>query len=130
MTADKPLLHVKDTFCSILPPESKDQNGDDKNAVPNLNILAVQTRLKGTITGPDAFGAKTGGVIEAAFFGHSNSDVNGFRLRHAFLTLKWTNKTLLMGQFWHPMFVTDCFPGTVSFNTGMPFSTLFAKSAN
>ena len=102
-------------------PESKDQNGDDKNAVPNLNILAVQTRLKGTITGPDAFGAKTGGVIEAAFFGHSNSDVNGFRLRHAFLKLKWTNKTLLMGQFWHPMFVTDCFPGTVSFNTGMPF---------
>jgi hypothetical protein len=26
-----------------------------------------------------------------------------------------------MGQFWHMMFVTDCFPGTISFNTGVPF---------
>jgi hypothetical protein len=101
--------------------EAEDPDGDDINAKPNLNILAIQTRLKGTITGPDAFGAKTGGLIEAAFFGHSNSDVNGFRLRHAFLTLKWEKNTLLIGQFWHPMFVTDCFPGTVSFNTGAPF---------
>ena len=101
--------------------ESKDPNGDDINAKANLNMLAIQTRLKGTITGPDAFGAKTGGLIEAAFFGHSNSDVNGFRLRHAFLTMKWDQNTLLIGQYWHPMFVTDCFPGTVSFNTGAPF---------
>jgi hypothetical protein len=26
-----------------------------------------------------------------------------------------------MSQFWHMMFVTDCFPGTISFNTGVPF---------
>jgi len=101
--------------------ESLDPNGDDINAKANLNMLAIQTRLKGTITGPDAFGAKMGGLFEAAFFGHSNSDVNGFRLRHAFLTMKWENNTLLIGQYWHPMFVPDCFPGTVSFNTGGPF---------
>jgi hypothetical protein len=101
--------------------EKTGEDGEDINAKPNFNILAIQTRLKGSITGPDAFGAKTSGLIEAAFFGHSNSDVNGFRLRHAFLTLKWEKNTLLMGQFWHPMFVTDCFPGTVSFNTGTPF---------
>jgi len=101
--------------------ESPDVDGDDINATPNLNILAIQTRLKGSISGPDAFGAKTGGIIEGAFFGHSNSDVNGFRLRHAFLTLKWDTSTLLMGQYWHPMFVTDVYPGTVSFNTGSPF---------
>jgi len=100
---------------------SLDANGQDVNATANLNILAIQTRLKGVITGPEAFGAKTSGLIEAAFFGHSNSDVNGFRLRHAFLKLAWDNSTLLIGQFWHPMFVTDCFPGTVSFNTGAPF---------
>lgn len=101
--------------------ESLDLNGDDINARPNLNILAIQTRLKGSITGPDAFGAETSGLIEGAFFGHSNSDVNGFRLRHAFLKLKWQKTSLLLGQYWHPMFVTDVFPGTVSFNTGAPF---------
>lgn len=99
----------------------EDPDGDDIHAKANFNMLAIQTRLKGTITGPDAFGAKTGGVIEGAFFGHSNSDVNGFRLRHAFFTMKWEKSTLLIGQYWHPMFVTDCFPGTVSFNTGAPF---------
>ncbi len=99
----------------------EDPDGDDIHAKANFNMLAIQTRLKGAITGPDAFGAKTGGVIEGAFFGHSNSDVNGFRLRHAFFTMKWEKNTLLIGQYWHPMFVTDCFPGTVSFNTGSPF---------
>ncbi len=98
-----------------------DVDGEDVNAAPNLNILAIQTRLKGSITGPDAFGARTAGLIEAAFFGHSNSDVNGFRLRHAILTMAWEKTSLMFGQFWHPMFVTQCFPGTVSFNTGMPF---------
>lgn len=107
----------------LLYPETKseDPNGDDINARPNLNILAIQTRLKGTITGPDAFGAKTSGLIEGAFFGHSNSDVNGFRLRHAFLKMSWEETCLLFGQYWHPLFVTEVFPGTVSFNTGSPF---------
>ena len=99
----------------------KDQNGDDINAKVNFNILAIQTRLKGSITGPDAFGAKTSGLIEAAFFGTTEGDVNGFRLRHAILTLAWKQSSLMIGQFWHPMFVTSCFPGTVSFNTGAPF---------
>lgn len=101
--------------------EFLDEEGEDINAVPNLNILAIQTRLKGSITGPDAFGAKTSGVIEGAFFGHSDSDVNGFRLRHAFLTLTWDANSILIGQTWHPLFVPECFPGVVSFNTGVPF---------
>jgi hypothetical protein len=27
---------------------------------------------------------------------------------------------LLIGQYWHPLFVTSCYPGTISFNTGAP----------
>lgn len=98
-----------------------DVDGEDINEGVNFNILAVQTRLKGAITGPDAFGAKSGGLIEAAFFGTTDSDINGFRLRHAFLTLVWDKSSLLIGQYWHPMFVTTCFPGVISFNTGAPF---------
>lgn len=101
--------------------EILDVNGDDINAKSKFNILSIQTRLRGKITGPDAFGAKTSGLIEGAFFGNIGTDINGFRLRHAFVKLNWTNTELLVGQFWHPMFVTSCFPGTVSFNTGTPF---------
>ncbi len=101
--------------------EVLDINGEDINAKPNFNFLSIQTRLKGSITGPDAFGAKTSGLIEGAFFGHSNGDVNGFRLRHAFVKMNWDNTELLFGQTWSPYFITGCFPGVVSFNTGVPF---------
>ncbi len=102
-------------------PEENDPNTDDINSTANFNILSIQTRLTSTITAPDAFGAKTSGVVEGAFFGHSNGDINGFRLRHAFLKLDWEKSTLLIGQYWHPMFITEVFPGVVSFNTGVPF---------
>ncbi len=101
--------------------ENLDQNSKDINDVNHFNILAIQTRVKTTIQAPDVFGAKTSGVIEAAFFGHSNGDINGLRLRHAFMKLDWQNSSLLVGQYWHPMFITEVFPGTISFNTGVPF---------
>jgi hypothetical protein len=98
-----------------------DADGKDINAQPSLNFLAIQSRLTAKLSGPDAMGAKTSGVIEGAFFGHSNADINGFRLRHAFIKLDWDKTQLLFGQYWHMMFVPECFPGTVSFNTGVPF---------
>jgi hypothetical protein len=101
--------------------ESLDNNKVDINEKANFNILSIQTRLTGKITGPDAFGAKTSGMIEGEFFGTSDGDVNGFRLRHAYTKLDWENTSVLVGQTWHPMFVTDVFPGVVSFNTGAPF---------
>lgn len=102
-------------------PELFDKNGEDINAKANFNILSIQTRLTGKITAPDAFGAKTSGQIEGEFFGTTDGDINGFRLRHALIKLDWTNTSLLVGQTWHPMFITEMFPGVVSFNTGVPF---------
>ena len=101
--------------------ENLDVNGTDINATPNLNMLTIQTRLTGVITGPDAFGAKSSGVIEGSFFGSVNPDINGFRLRHAYLTLDWKNSSLLVGQYWHPMFMIELCPSTLSFNSGVPF---------
>jgi hypothetical protein len=98
-----------------------DTNGVDVNARPNFNMLTIQTRLRTNITGPDVLGAKLSGAIEGEFFGMSNADINGFRLRHAFVKLDWKKSQLLIGQYWNPMFITKCFPGTVSFNTGAPF---------
>lgn len=101
-----------------------DQDGIDINDASSFNILSIQTRLKGAITGPDAFGAKTSGLIEADFFGNENSnfqDVNGFRIRHAYVQLTWRKFELIAGQYWHPMFVAESFPSVLSFNTGAPF---------
>jgi len=96
-------------------------DGDDVNDRPSFNILSIQTRLAGKITGPDALGAKTSAYLEAEFFGTSDSDLNGFRLRHGYLKLNWPRTELMIGQFWHPMFVTESFADVVSFNTGAPF---------
>lgn len=101
---------------------SYDADSIDINANPSFHILSIQTRLRGDISGPDAFGAKTSGVIEAEFFGTSEADLNGFRLRHAYTRLDWKNASLLMGQTWHPIFPAECFPGTINFNTGAPFT--------
>ncbi len=109
----------------------KDQDLDvmdqDINATSSFNMLAVQSRLSGTITGPEAFGAQTSGKIEGDFFAQANDNINLFRLRHAFVKLDWENTQLLLGQYWNPMFVTSCFPGTVSFNTGSPIQP-FARN--
>lgn len=102
-------------------PDLMDKNNVDINAKSNFNILSIQTRLTGKIIAPDAFGARTSGQIEGEFFGTTDGDINGFRLRHAFVKLDWENTSLIVGQTWHPMFVTDMFPGVVSFNTGAPF---------
>jgi hypothetical protein len=103
--------------------ESLDANKKDMNAVPNFNFLSIQTRLSGAVTAPDALGAKVSGLVEADFFGNENAafvDNNGFRLRHAFAKLNWTNTELLFGQYWHPMFVPNCYSEVISFNTGSP----------
>jgi hypothetical protein len=106
----------------ILPlDQSFDAEGNDINANPSFNILSIQTRLNGKITGPEISGIKSSGFIEGEFFGTSDGDVNGFRLRHAYVDLNWTNTQLRVGQFWHPLFITDCFPDVVNFNTGAPF---------
>lgn len=99
-----------------------DADGNDLNANPSFHILGIQTRLKGDIYGPDAFGAKTSGVIEAEFFGMNESDINGFRLRHAFVKLDWSKASVMIGQNWHPLFPVESLPGTISFNTGAPFT--------
>jgi len=101
-----------------------DAAGNDINANSGFNILSIQSRLKVALSGPEVLDAIPSGVLEADFFGNENSsfsDVNGFRLRHAFVKLNWKTTELLAGQYWHPMFIAESFPGVISFNTGAPF---------
>lgn len=102
-------------------PVSLDPDGNDINSGANFNFLSIQSRIGVTVSGAQVLNADVSAKIEGDFFGQLNPNINLFRLRHAFINLKWTSTELLIGQYWIPMFVTDCFPGTVSFNTGVPF---------
>jgi hypothetical protein len=118
-------VNIREGHFLLYPENLKpDLNGKDINAKDHFGILSIQSRLTGKITGPNVLNAKTSALLEADFFGNENSsfsDVNGFRLRHAIIKLNWQTTELLVGQYWHPLFVPECFPDVVSFNTGAPF---------
>jgi hypothetical protein len=98
-----------------------DPDGKDINSKGTYNILSIQTRVAGNITGPEIFKAKTSGLIEGEFYGSINANINSFRLRHAFVKLNWLKTELLLGQTWHPLYVPSCSPEPVSLNAGAPF---------
>ncbi len=100
--------------------EMLDFNGNDIHAHDNINLLAISTRLRTQITGPDILGAKTSLLIEGDFTGTSNT--NSIRLRHANIKLDWERATFLMGRYWHPLFITSSFPTVMALNTGAPFN--------
>ena len=115
------IVNAREGHFAILPSVENIVDEKDLNDQANFNILSIQTRLKASISGPNFFGMKTSGAIEAAFFGNSDASIGELRLRHAFVKLSNDKVEILMGQYWHPMFVTAVFPETYSFNTGVPF---------
>ena len=117
------IVNAREYHFSILPAAENLVGGKDINDQSTFNILAIQSRLTGKITGPDFFGMKTSGLIEGAFFGNSDATTGEFRLRHAFVKLSNDKIDILMGQYWSPMFITESSPGVYSFNTGVPFQT-------
>ena len=111
----------EDLFLLYPEREILDTNFDDIFGSPSFNFSAITSRIRGTITGPDAFKARTSGIIEADFSGVSNADINGFRLRHAVMKLQWPSMELMLGQWWHPLFGEEVVPSVISLNTGAPF---------
>jgi len=98
--------------------KSLDISGGDIYDRSSLTAFAFHTRLAGSLSGPEVFGAKSSAYFEGEFFGNSDSDIHGFRLRHGFTTLDWGTTSILFGQFWHPLFSTNVIP---SFNFAVPF---------
>ena len=93
--------------------------GVDKNAVPQAEMLSVNTRLGMDISGAPILGAKSSAKIEADFDGFGTS-FYVFRIRQAYMKLNWNKTELVVGQTWHPMFGTVA-PSTLSANGGAPF---------
>ncbi|SMO50806.1 hypothetical protein SAMN06265379_10270 [Saccharicrinis carchari] len=102
-----------------------DDAGHDKNDKSRFDFTANISRVGLTIQGPDAFGAVATAKIEADFAGTSGNGRDFvFRLRQAFLNLKWSKTAVLVGQAYHPMFITENYPATVNFVAGVPFHPL------
>lgn len=101
-----------------------DVSGRDINAHPAFHILPIETLVGIALTGPKiADGVRASALIEGDFVGLVEILTNQFRMRHAYLELEFerSRSTLLTGQYWHPLFVLDCFAETISFNFGTPF---------
>ena len=91
------------------------------NNVANFNGWGVESRLGVKIAGPEFFGMKSEALIEGHFFGSSDASINTLALRHAYVKLSSDKVEWLVGQYWHPMFVTNVSPGTYNFNAGSLF---------
>jgi hypothetical protein len=46
--------------------------------------------------------------------------IRAYGIRHAFIYFEWDNKSVLMGQYWHPLLLPECYADTISFNGGTP----------
>ncbi|MCZ4695059.1 hypothetical protein [Ancylomarina euxinus] len=104
--------------------ELLDSEGNDLNDRSEFFMTTVQSRLRATVSGFEAFGAQGSAVIEGDFVGTSNDKTGLFRLRHAFIKLDWEKDQLIAGKFWHPMFVPSAYPNVLHWGAGLPFGLL------
>jgi hypothetical protein len=110
-----------DGYVFVTPkPREFDVDCRDINARGEFNMSMIETRMRVELFGPKILGAKSFAYIETDFYG-SNIVITRLRLRHAFIELTWQeDKKVLLGQFWHPMFLVKTFPLVVSFDGGLP----------
>lgn len=110
------LLHIYPKDLSL------DANGRDLNAKSSVGLVDIASRITGSITGPDVFGAKLLGYLEVDFTGGIDGSTARVRLRNAYSKLTWENSEVLIGRDWHPMFTKEVFPSVIAINTGIPFN--------
>ncbi|MBA3953934.1 hypothetical protein H0X48_01245 [Candidatus Dependentiae bacterium] len=101
-------------------PYFPDVLGKDINAHGQYHMNAIETRAGVNIEGPQWGPCVIDGGIEADFRGSSEVSVNCFRMRLAYGFVDWKSGRFLFGEFSHPLYITDCYPDTVSFNGGAP----------
>lgn len=97
----------------------RDPNGEDINATANGSFYTLYTRLGVDVAGPKLGNAKTSAKVEVDFRG-SGSSYSTVRIRHAYFNLDWGTSSLMVGQYWHPLF-GDVSPQILNLSVGAPF---------
>jgi hypothetical protein len=107
-TAPKPVVY--DRFCR------------DINDRGQFHMTAVESRFGFKLTGPKtSSGLQTSGGIQGDFRAVNEPTTGSFRLRLAFGKVEWPDgSSILFGEFWHPLFILECYPHTVDFSIGAP----------
>jgi hypothetical protein len=105
-------------------PFEADQNGNDINDHGKLHMFSFHSRLKAQILEVEMGKIKTSGAIEFDFLGTNDGTVNLIRLRHAYLKVSMPKFEWLAGQYWHPMFVPECYPEVISWGAAAPIHVL------
>lgn len=101
-------------------PEYKDDRGEDLNDFDRLSFYGFSTRLRFTTTPYHIWGGKVSSFVELDFTGLLNGTALA-KLRHAAIKFDKNKSSLLVGQYWHPMFVPSCGPSTSSVVGGAMF---------
>lgn len=96
-----------------------DANGNDINHTSSMNAITVTTRVRTIISGPEILKARSSVLIEGDF--STNTSTKSVRFRHAIAKLNWDHTELIIGRYWHPLFVAEVCPRVMSLNTGVPF---------
>jgi len=115
------LAGFRDGHVLLFPlPRKYDPNNVDINAHGLWQMTSIESRIGLALYGPQLHHFTTDGLIEGDFRGVTDASIATFRLRHAFGRISWESGSLLFGQWWHPLYIPECFPHTVSFNIGAP----------
>lgn len=115
---------------SLFPqPKHCDRFGQDINAHPHFHMTVSPTLFGILMRGP-SFTTRshdeisTFAAIETDFRGAQTTTIGNLFMRHAFGMLNWQDGFLLMGQFWHPLIVPQCWPQVINYNGGAPFEPI------
>lgn len=127
-TYDSKMARSGELYFYPLKPNKHYITGEDLNKNFQANMLTLQSRVGAKIEGPDISNIKTGALIEADFFGGTDSDQYQLRLRHACFTLKWEKLQMLVGHYWHPLFTPECAPDVIEFGAAPAYNYLNCAS--
>lgn len=99
-----------------------DVNGRDINA-HGLTIIGANISRIGLFFTPFNTGSPENiyGILEFDFSGQVAGTLYGAKIRNTFGELVWGSGSFLFGQFFHPLFLPESFPRTVSTSMGSSF---------
>ena len=100
-------------------PISLNSTNVDLNALPQAEMLSVNTRVGVDLNGSSILGANSSAKIETDFAGFGTSYFV-IRIRHAYFKLNWKKTELMIGQTWHPLF-GNVMPTVLECDRGAPF---------
>ena len=104
--------------------EKLDENGDDIHASPEFRFLSVHSRLRVKTTPLSLWNGSLTALIEADFVGSADDKIGLLRLRHAMMNYVKGKSSIIIGEYWHPLFVTACAPSVSAWGAAVPEAVL------